>query len=70
MLQRFVDLTSVEAEIARVRLLSGDALRRRWQSVFGRPPPERLTADLLRRTESIGTGLSLDNGWLNSVGAG
>jgi hypothetical protein len=49
MLQRFVDPASVEAEIARVRLLSGAALRRRWQSVFGRPPPEHLTADLLRR---------------------
>jgi hypothetical protein len=32
-----------------VRWLSGDALRRRWQAVFGRPPPEQLTADLLRR---------------------
>jgi hypothetical protein len=49
MLQRFVDAAAVEAEIARVRSLSGDALRRRWQSEFGRPPPEHLTADLLRR---------------------
>jgi hypothetical protein len=32
-----------------VRSLSGGALRRRWQAVFGRPPPEHLTADLLRR---------------------
>jgi hypothetical protein len=32
-----------------VRWLSGDALRRRWQALFGRPPPEQLTADLLRR---------------------
>ena len=32
-----------------MRLLSGGALRRRWQAVFGRPPPEQLTADLLRR---------------------
>jgi len=30
-------------------LLSGGAPRRRWQAVFGRPPPEHLTADLLRR---------------------
>jgi hypothetical protein len=30
MLQRFVDAAAVEAEIARVRSLSGDALRRRW----------------------------------------
>ena len=49
MLQRFVDAASVEAEIARVRSLSGDALRRRWQSVFGRSPPDSLTPDLLRR---------------------
>jgi hypothetical protein len=32
-----------------VRSLSGDALRRRWQSEFGRPLPRSLTADLLRR---------------------
>jgi len=49
MLQRFVDPAAVEAEIERVRSLSGNALRRRWQSVFGRSPPEHLTADLLRR---------------------
>ena len=49
MLQRFVDAAAVEAEIARVRSLSGDALRRRWQSVFGRSPPDSLTPDLLRR---------------------
>jgi Protein of unknown function (DUF2924) len=46
---RFVDPASVEAEIARVRSLSGDALRRRWQAVFARPVPQHLTADLLRR---------------------
>ena len=49
MLLRLVDAGAVAAEIARVRLLSGGALRRRWQAVFGRPPPEHLTADLLRR---------------------
>ena len=49
MLQRFVDPAAVEAEIERVRSLSGDALRRRWRAVFGRPPPQHLTADLLRR---------------------
>jgi hypothetical protein len=49
MLQRFVDAAAVEAEIARVRSLFGDALRRRWQSVFGRSPPDSLTPDLLRR---------------------
>jgi hypothetical protein len=35
MLQRFVDPAAVEPEIERVRSLSGNALRRRWQSVFG-----------------------------------
>jgi hypothetical protein len=49
MLQRFVDPAAVAAEIARVRSLSGKALRRRWQAVFGRSAPEHLTADLLRR---------------------
>src|ERR1700741_490229 len=49
MLQRFVDPAAGAAEMARVRSLSGRALRRRWQAVFGRPPPEHLTADLLRR---------------------
>ena len=31
MLQRFVDPAAIAAEIERVRSLSGDALRRRWQ---------------------------------------
>jgi hypothetical protein len=49
MLQRLVDAAAVEAEIERVRSLSGVMLRRRWQSEFGCPPPRSLTADLLRR---------------------
>jgi hypothetical protein len=49
MLQRFVDPAAIAAEIERVRSLSGHALRRRWQAVFGRSVPEHLTADLLRR---------------------
>jgi hypothetical protein len=49
MLQRFVDPAAVEAEIARVRSLSGHALRRRWQALFGRLALEHLTANLLRR---------------------
>ena len=49
MLQRSVDPAAVEAEIERVRSLSGDALRRRWRGVFGRSAPQHLTADLLRR---------------------
>ena len=49
MLQRFADAAAVEAEIERLRGLSREALRRRWQSLFGRPPPVGLTPDLLRR---------------------
>jgi len=49
MLQRFVDAAAVEAEIERVRSLSGAALRRRWQAEFGRPLPRSLTVELLRR---------------------
>jgi hypothetical protein len=49
MLQRWVDAAAVEAEIARVRSLSGATLRRRWQAEFGHPAPKSLTADLLRR---------------------
>jgi hypothetical protein len=37
MLQRFVDAAAVAAEIERAQSLSGDALRRHWQSEFGRP---------------------------------
>ena len=32
-----------------MRSLSGDTLRRCWRAVFGRSPPQHLTADLLRR---------------------
>ena len=49
MLPRSVDPAAVEAEVERVRSLSGPALRRRWQAVFARPVPQYLTADLLRR---------------------
>src|SRR6202049_5074569 len=49
MLQRFVDAAAVEAEIERVRSLSGAALRRRWQADFGRPLASGLPAELLGR---------------------
>src|ERR1700732_658146 len=49
MLQRLADAAAVEAEIERVRSLSGAELRRRWQSEFGPPLPRGLTIDLLRR---------------------
>jgi len=51
MLQRFVDPAAVAAEIDRVRSLSGDALRRRWRAVFGRPVPQHLTAERMRKTK-------------------
>ena len=50
MLQRFADPAAIAAEIERVRSFSGDTLRRCWRVVFGRSPPQHLTADLLRRT--------------------
>ena len=49
MLQRFADPAAIAAEIQRVRSLSSDTLRRCWRVVFGRSPPQHLTADLLRR---------------------
>src|SRR3954454_412705 len=50
MLARLTDAAAVEAEIQRVRALSGVSLRRHWQAVFGQTPPACLTPDLLRRT--------------------
>src|ERR1700680_1716633 len=64
MLQRFIDPAAVAAEIERVRSLSGHALRRRWQSAFGRSPPEHLTADLLHST------VPRSNSWTALPGAG
>jgi Protein of unknown function (DUF2924) len=49
MLQRFVDPAAVAEEVERVRSLSGYALRRRWQAVFGSSGPKSLTAELRRR---------------------
>src|SRR5438105_1020919 len=43
------DLAAVAAEIARIRSLPPDALRRRWQAVFGRKPPAGLSRDMLAR---------------------
>ena len=40
---------AVAAEIARLRSLALDALRRHWRAVFGRTPPAALSKDLLRR---------------------
>ena len=46
MLQRFIDPAAVAAEIERVRSLSGPALRRRWQSAFGRSHEDQKVASL------------------------
>src|SRR5258707_7866747 len=43
------DPAAIEAEIASIRSLSFDAVRRRWRAVFGRTPPTALSKDLLGR---------------------
>jgi hypothetical protein len=40
---------AIAAEIARIRSLPSEALRRRWQAVFGRKSPAALSKDLLGR---------------------
>ena len=40
---------AIEAEIAHVRSLALDALRRHWRVIFGRTPPADLSKDLLGR---------------------
>jgi Protein of unknown function (DUF2924) len=49
MRQRWTDPAAIEAEIARLRTLALDALRRRWRAVFGRTPPAALSKDMLGR---------------------
>src|SRR5437660_1826040 len=49
MRQHQLDPAAIEAEIARLRSLALDALRRRWRVVFGRTPPAALSKDLLGR---------------------
>ena len=44
-----MDPAAIAAEIAHVRSLAPDALRRRWRAEFGRKPPGSLSRDLLRR---------------------
>src|SRR5438445_9135662 len=43
------DAAALESEIARIRSLPSDALRRRWRAVFGRIAPAVLSKDLLAR---------------------
>ena len=40
---------AIEAEIAHLRSLALDALRRHWRVIFGRTPPAELSKDLLGR---------------------
>src|SRR5215218_49622 len=49
MRQQRTDPAAIEAEIARIKSLALDALRRRWGAVFGRTPPAALSKDLLGR---------------------
>ncbi len=49
MRQQRTEAAAIEAEIARLRSLALDALRRRWRAVFGRTPPAALSKDLLGR---------------------
>jgi Protein of unknown function (DUF2924) len=49
MQQQRTEPAAIEAEIAHLRSLALDALRRRWRVVFGRKPPAALSKDLLRR---------------------
>jgi Protein of unknown function (DUF2924) len=49
MRQRWTDPAAIEVEIARIRSLPFDALRRRWRVMFGRTPPVALSKDLLGR---------------------
>jgi Protein of unknown function (DUF2924) len=49
MRQQRTETAAIEAEIAHLRSLALDALRRRWRTVFGRTPPAPLSKDLLGR---------------------
>jgi Protein of unknown function (DUF2924) len=49
MRQQRTEPAAIEAEIAHLRSLARDALRRRWRVVFGRTPPVALSKDLLGR---------------------
>src|SRR5262249_57207800 len=40
---------AIEVEIAHLRSLALDALRRHWRAIFGRTPPADLSKDLLGR---------------------
>jgi hypothetical protein len=45
MRQQRTEAAAIEAEIARLRSLALDALRRRWRVVFGRTPPAAVASE-------------------------
>jgi hypothetical protein len=47
--QPVTEEAAIAAEIARIRSLALDALRRGWRAEFGRVPPTGLSRDLLGR---------------------
>jgi Protein of unknown function (DUF2924) len=49
MRQHRTDPAAIEAEIAHLRSLALDALRRHWRAIFGRTAPAVLSKDLLER---------------------
>lgn len=49
MRQHSTDPAAIEAEIAHLRSLALDLLRRHWRAIFGRMPPADLSKDLLGR---------------------
>jgi hypothetical protein len=49
MRQHSTDPAAIETEIAHLRSLALDVLRRHWRAIFGRMPPADLSKDLLRR---------------------
>ena len=49
MRQHLTDPAAIEAEIACLRSVAIDVLRRHWRVIFGRTPPAGLSKDLLRR---------------------
>ena len=49
MTEPVIDSAAIAAEIAHIRALAPEALRRRWRVEFGRKPPAGLSRDLLGR---------------------
>jgi hypothetical protein len=58
MRQLVTEEAAISAEIARIRSLALDALRRGWRAEFGRTPPTGLSRDLLGRMIACRSGPS------------